>query len=102
MDNCKSCGTEYDYTERKHLVSSGILSNTTKCPSCDQLHRTDYMSSAVVIISFCVVLYAAYMLIELGPRNIYKNTKELSILAVGAVGVFIGFKLTRLVNHNET
>ncbi len=102
MDYCKGCGEKYDYTDRENLVSFGLFSNTTKCPRCGHYHRTDYISSFVVLVSFGLILYAFYLLIKLGPNDLFKNVTELSILAAGTIGVFLGFKLTRLVSANET
>ncbi|WP_156474875.1 hypothetical protein [Zhongshania aliphaticivorans] len=102
MDNCKGCGEKYDYTDRENLVSFGIVSNTTRCPNCGHEHRTDYLSAVIVAASFGLIVYALFLLISTGGGDIYKNTKELSILAIGVIGVFLGFKSIKLISSNET
>ena len=102
MNNCVSCDVKYDHTDKTNLVSRGMFTNVSKCPNCGCLHRTDYVSSFVILVSLGIVIFGIYLSIELGSVNLYKHEKELFIVALGVAGVFYGFKFTKLVAYKKT
>ena len=102
MDNCKNCDKKYDYTDKVNCVSKGVFIVTSKCPHCGQIHRTDFSSNLVLMTSFIILLSALVSFLNNTLISSLPQYAKLAMLAVGFIGIFTGFKMTRVVAIEQT